>query len=97
MNYLTSYFLKEMFTAKVDGGLGGGGIGTGGTGGKMGASDKEKTRSNSSARSGRVKSKWVKAFKRIQMNKEDDASDPRYEKFIPLGSSIFLYLTYQLL
>ena len=80
-----------MFAAKVDGGAGGGGIGAGGAGGGIGASEKERKLSNSSAGSG-IKSKWVKAFKGIKMNKEDDMSDPRYESTpspVPTCSSIF--------
>ena len=58
---------------------GGGGIGSGGTVGGIGGGDKERKLSSSSAGSGGIKSKWVKAFKGIKMNKEDDMSDPRYE------------------
>ena len=66
-----------MFAAKVDGGAAGGGIGSGGTGTGIGGGDKERKLSSSSGGSGGMKSKWVKAFKGIKMNKEDDMS--RYE------------------
>ena len=67
----SSLLQKEMFAAKVDGGKG---IGIGGAGGGIGGAENDRKLSNASA--GGMKSKWVKAFKGIKGNKEDDVSDP---------------------
>ena len=67
----SSLLQKEMFAAKVEGGKG---IGIGGAGGGIAGAENDRKLSNASA--GGMKSKWVKAFKGIKGNKEDDVSDP---------------------
>ena len=82
---MLKYFLqKEMFAAKVGGGAGGGGLVSGGAG----VGDGDRKLSNSSGTG--IKSKWVKAFKGIKMNKEDDMSDPRYIPYFPSCFHYFL-------